>query len=464
MDLSILTSDRFRWVYCQLHELKKLRVTKPKYVEAALRALPATLDETYERMLAGIEPMLRQEAHALLRWISYAERPLTLAELAEASIVDPTGEGTVDIINRGSLEDTLEILSGLVVCSSTRRRNTSGIFESYSNDGYSDDNDDAIETSSYASGDEEGEGHGEDQHSFHATRAGRKINKHSTVRLAHFSVKEYVESKRIRDTAATNFFLQSAQGHEFLAQSCLAYLIHYSNSDEKRSSNEDLDKFPLLMYAARSWFYHSRLQQSHYVNREIMLLQSKQIRQDWLLVHSPDKSWYRPFENRDHSGHGLYYASILGLYTLVRIFLERGADVNAGGGHYGTALPAASLQGHEKIVEILLERGADVDAGGGRFGSALPAASYRGHEKIVEILLEQGADVNAKGSNGSALYMACTSKYPISEAGREKVIKKLIAAGADIDAEGPGGTALEVASQEGLQNVVEILLAKGAKR
>lgn len=59
--------------------------------------------------------MYRKEALTLLRWLAYAQSPPSLGELAEAAIIDPEGEGIVDIANRGPLEDTLEILCGLVV-------------------------------------------------------------------------------------------------------------------------------------------------------------------------------------------------------------------------------------------------------------------------------------------------------------------------------------------------------------
>jgi ankyrin repeat protein len=57
------------------------------------------------------------------------------------------------------------------------------------------------------------------------------------------------------------------------------------------------------------------------------------------------------------------------------MLLDRGADVNAQGGHYGSALQAASFGGHENVVRMLLVRhGADVNSQGGEYGSALHAA------------------------------------------------------------------------------------------
>jgi hypothetical protein len=44
------------------------------------------------------------------------------------------------------------------------------------------------------------------------------------VRLAHFSVKEYLESKRILKSGADQFYLESARGHIALSQSYLTYL------------------------------------------------------------------------------------------------------------------------------------------------------------------------------------------------------------------------------------------------
>ncbi|CUS06942.1 unnamed protein product, partial [Tuber aestivum] len=40
-------------------------------------------------------------------------------------------------------------------------------------------------------------------------------------------------------------------------------------------------------------------------------------------------------------------------------------NVNAEGGVYGNALQAAAAKGDESVVRILLERGADVNAQGG---------------------------------------------------------------------------------------------------
>ena len=56
---------------------------------------------------------------------------------------------------------------------------------------------------------------------------------------------------------------------------------------------------------------------------------------------------------------------IRGSSEIVKLLLEKGADVNAQGGDYGNALQAASVGGHKEIIELLLEREAEVDTQGG---------------------------------------------------------------------------------------------------
>jgi ankyrin repeat protein len=86
-------------------------------------------------------------------------------------------------------------------------------------------------------------------------------------------------------------------------------------------------------------------------------------------------------------GNPLQVASVYGHIAVVRLLLEKGADVNVQGGQWGSALQAASYWGHQAVVRLLLENGADVNAQGGDFGNALNAASAEGHEAVVRLLL-----------------------------------------------------------------------------
>ncbi|KAI9430049.1 hypothetical protein H4582DRAFT_1585767 [Lactarius indigo] len=71
--LSLMLSHRFRWVFCQL---EVLRHCFPSNVRQALEGLPESLDETYERILKGINKANRRHAHRLLQCLAAPARSL----------------------------------------------------------------------------------------------------------------------------------------------------------------------------------------------------------------------------------------------------------------------------------------------------------------------------------------------------------------------------------------------------
>ena len=89
---------------------------------------------------------------------------------------------------------------------------------------------------------------------------------------------------------------------------------------------------------------------------------------------------------------------------MVRLLLDKGADVNTQGGEYSNALQAAAAaaayQGSEAVVKLLLDKGADVNAQGGNYGNALQAAAYKGYEWIVKLLTENHTNVNREDFQG----------------------------------------------------------------
>ena len=68
--------------------------------------------------------------------------------------------------------------------------------------------------------------------------------------------------------------------------------------------------------------------------------------------------------------------------TAVKLFLEAGMDVNAGG---GAALGLAAGRGQIEMVKFLLSKGAKPTA------NALQFAQTRGHKEVEKILVEAGA-------------------------------------------------------------------------
>ena len=330
----------------------------------------------------------------------------------------------------------------------------------------------------------------------------------STVRIAHFSVQEYLESELIRNQKAAIFSLIAVEAHDEIAQICLIYML------EPGLTVTDLDKYPLSKFAACFWYRHyksTEYQDSKLDNlilqffkcqRELFvhlisslktfptaegfyLASNPKMRQSpvdcasllglrWVLGELisaqqekdskqcilPSTSTFRSTDVNSQGGHysnALQAASYGGHEEVVKLLVEKGADFNAQGGYYGNALHAASFGGHEKVVKLLVEEGADVNAQGGYYGNALHAASSQGHEKIVKLLVEEGADVNAQGgSYGNALQVA-------SFRGHEKIVKLLVEEGADVNAQGGFyGSALEAASFRGHEKIVKLLVEEGA--
>lgn len=91
---------------------------------------------------------------------------------------------------------------------------------------------------------------------------------------------------------------------------------------------------------------------------------------------------------------------------IVRIFLDRGCDVNAVDPRPNstgeTPLYDAVASNYRESVKLLLERGADANAKiDGYLQTPLHQAALSGEPKIAELLLQAGADPNALDHEGS---------------------------------------------------------------
>jgi ankyrin repeat protein len=328
----------------------------------------------YVRILIEIPDGDRRDALVLLRWITYAKRPLTVQELLEATVIEPSSdeatEGAVDVENRGSTTDVLAILAGLIV----------------------------IE--------------GGDDNSHYESRPANDISGDTVVKLAHFSIKEFLESSRILESDAKMFHLDENMENLFLTDCCISYLNYYGDSPAKCAEEMDLAKFPLLKYACSNWYHHAKSPKADRIAPRIAsLLMSDHRRRDWLRCHPPDFEWVNPFASEliDTSGCGLYYASFLGLESVVRELLRKGVDVNAEGGKYGFPLQAAAVSGNLSVMQRLIDQGAEINARGGVFSNALIAATRKGYAKSVQLLLDRGAHLDVDPNNLTALHLVGTT-------------------------------------------------------
>src|SRR5882757_76823 len=76
---------RFQWVVCQVDSLRRCF---PADILGALDRLPESLDETYARVLLGIDKRKQEYALHLLECLWVSIRPLRVEELADILTVE----------------------------------------------------------------------------------------------------------------------------------------------------------------------------------------------------------------------------------------------------------------------------------------------------------------------------------------------------------------------------------------
>lgn len=356
-------------------------------------------------MLLAIDDRYRSDALTFLQWLAYAKRPLALSELAETTTIDPSEDGSVDWKGMGGLEDPLEILTGLVV-----------VF-------------------------------------FPRFKSRLKNIRH--IRLAHFSVKEYLESERLSKSEARHFHLSSGLGHKFLTESCLTYLMQYTAKTAKRPQK---DLVPFIDYAAECWHYHALLKQGDNWLRETRYLSSGS--ENITRNMSYPRGYGSGRRRSPSSKSSLHIASRLGLAMVVKQLITQGVDINSHDGYYFTPLQAAASENQHEILELLLDNGADVNIQGGRFKSALHAAVERADYRSVELLLDRGAEINALVGKGAldevtALHLAACRCD-------KEIIRLLLERGADVNIRAGNRILLEFAAGCD-DDTVKMLLDHGAE-
>ena len=410
---------RFRLVTCQLDELAKC--SSLFRLRKTLRSLPRTLEDIYERILSQIDDSedARGDAVKLLQWLAFSVRPLTLAEMAE-----------VFAINRDEIIPRFD--------SDGRPRDSRSILGTCPN----------LITVSYGVP-------GKKDYFHPLFRVPASVRNTGTISLAHMSVKDYLISKRIKDSPLSFYHLDKKLADGVISRECLAYLMQFDTVNCLEILSEATRSFG--RYAAEFWIVHARSDDG-IIHDDIQPLLARLLStesahfQNWIALFDMDR--YR--DKQQARGHPLYYASLLGLEKIVdQLASSSGpAVVNLVAGYYGSALASALAKGHEEAAQILLANGADVDLEGGRYGSALGSASAGGCKEIVQILLEKGANVDVMG--GTALRIASAN-------GREEIVQILLGHGANVNLVGGYyGSALASASAEGKKEIVQILLNSGA--
>lgn len=384
----------------------------------ALASLPKTLDETYDRVLANIPAEYDGHTKRILQFLTFAERPLRVEEVAHIIAVNLDRRPHFDSENTMPLPMEISKYCSSLVTVTTREDSES-------------------ETTV------------------------------TEMQLAHFSVKEYLTSTRLTRYPQCDF---QVGARVLIAKVCLVYLLEVDSEKHWRRvlqpyawdtllrSPDFILSYPLAKFAAQNWAPNARLAQATDKDLHALMVRffsCARACETSYSLHSPE-IWFYHRPTTKHSP--LYYASLEGFVDIVTEFLDRGSDVNAKFDEQSYALPAAAHHGHQNVVQILLSRGADMKADDKCYGTALMAANYCGHEDIVQLVLSQGADVNFVSRQGD------TALHDAAAEGHDKIIRILLDHGAGINAIGRDSyyTPLSIAVEGGFENAVEILLENGA--
>ncbi|KAL8653412.1 MAG: hypothetical protein Q9226_003863 [Calogaya cf. arnoldii] len=125
-----------------------------------------------------------------------------------------------------------------------------------------------------------------------------------------------------------------------------------------------------------------------------------------------------------------------------------------------SAIVSAACAGNIRILLLLLSYADDTDIRASEH--ALHEAAYEGHVDVVDILVDQGFDVNAHSQGSifgeSALGSACKARKPNS-----RMVRKLLEKGADVSfQDSRGSTALHIAAHSDPETI-QLLLDNGAE-
>src|SRR3569833_2048933 len=454
----------------------------PAMVHSELKRMPATLEQTYDRILQAVQSLHRPFVQSALHWLAFSERPLLIEELAEGAVIQPD-EADFDVERARFFDEILFF----VFCWFFFL-----LFCFYHERGLANWLTDKINAES----------------GYRSATLPYNAPPFHVVSLSHFSVKEYIASDALKkNTPLAGYHMSQKLASDFLARCCLFYLLHF-NGGELAPTLEFRD-WPLLEYSARNWMSHWQQSipgkgEESKVRRLVEQLfdpLSTNAYTNWLNVSIPD-AHIEPVDNysdyyRREMRTGpqtyprpLYWAASLGDQPLVEWLVEQGADTSEVEGQLGSALGAAAYHGHSDIVEYLLRHGADPNLQNRSFGNVLQVASLGGHIKAVQQLLDAGAKVNAEGGTYNTALIAAAAKehynvvsllvkhgadlnigtrthgsslYQAALAGDTRTVVALLGAGADINFLGDSdGTPLYAAAKKGSIAVVQLLLRKGA--
>ncbi|MCJ1380976.1 hypothetical protein MMC17_004085 [Xylographa soralifera] len=445
----------FLWIKMQQEQLRGWKSTKA--LQDDIENMPSGLHSTYKRNWNRIkdQPDRRRKSRAIaiLRWVIYALRPLTVLEMTEALIVKP--EHNVDELDLTDLPDSID--------------------DEYINTEITDLCGSLVEV--------------------RAADPEQPLG-FSTIHLVHISVKEYllsvlpsyegygsvIASFPIRPLTTSNFPKHfesfSAPFPDDIAVKIepstplyYATLFNLTPTVEFLCSlgRSDLDfvggQYGTALQAAcakghaiafealigcgadvnaKGGGFGTALNAASGYNRVDMV--------KLLVTQGASLNLQDPFGRTP-----LYTACLNGHSETVTILLEAHADLSVTNKYGWTPINAAAESGHLEVVRLLLDHKADPNVPNKSEITPLFGASLAGHVEIVRLLLNHKAELNVPDKNG------WTPINAAAESGHLEVVRLLLDHKADLNVPSKiGWTPLYNAARKGHAQIVTLLLDNGA--
>ena len=177
-----------------------------------MTSLPDTLDETYSRALSNIPDKHKKYAFRTFQWLIYASVPLRVDELADMLITGPHENDSVSPDERFLSPVKLIACCGTLV---TTENITQNILPINLQD--------------------------------HCVPLKR------VLRLAHFSVQEYLVSRVTQDN--NQLLIDEFDAHLAIAGTSINYIMHISHDPNYSNSSYISEKYPLVSYAVKHWSF-----------------------------------------------------------------------------------------------------------------------------------------------------------------------------------------------------------------
>ncbi|KAI2633858.1 hypothetical protein GGS21DRAFT_115997 [Xylaria nigripes] len=399
-----------------------------KQLQKIIDEAPDKLDRIYDRNWARITNLgdvERQRAFSILRWATFALRPITVSEITEVLLLADDEVEALDYTELPDSVDQVYIKTEILdLCESL------------------------VEVQGEKSD----------------SNLGRL-----TIHLSHFSVRQFVLTHLPvhPEELIANAQLQSsnmAMHNNILAKTCIRYLDCESTWSVTQKSDGNSGVIQVFRdYASISWHKHVNIETDR--SEDLVKLINA-------FFHPKNQNWQSWGKHSEHSfldgmmsydgdldyANPLFYASLLGFTkTLDYLIEECGLDVNSADAANRTALLGACSRGWTAGVRHLLSKGAVVNTSSNKGVTPLHVSAMRGHVDGVKLLLEKGACLHVKDKiNATPLNRAAF-------AGHTEVVKLLLEKGADLESQNKAGyTPLNDAASRGHVEVVKLLLGKGA--